>query len=575
MNAQNNFIPFSNTTKPKLRTILAKHARRVDGSLNDMVALHTRGFREKAPIYLSDGTMLTDVGASTLIQHPDNRLAVVFSPNPDKVRRVTTRLDTEGRPVDLKRAGVGETQGLIVVSARECDEYGLQPSWVNDAIVKHNALVSASNGFHGILKRTNENMWRSESVIYEVKEFKNKGKSDEGDGLVTLSCGYGVGISIDALRKKDTIQKKLRNFYKRLNRDKVNIKKSDSYIYIKNHFLKVSPKIVEGFSPRHITFKKGYETYFSEAIRKKNQSKGLIRRALGYVGLKAALVTTGVLSVGFILISGALKAFRAQAIGSLMRSIPAVAWQLATRQGLKTIMAASAAVFLLSAYFVSNLIAGSKDSQSQIWKIGNSNNASNSFYEEKKDPNVLRLRYQVADSKQVEEAMALNVLEYNSVPADSKIYEEEPEEYSMNRLYSTKSIQKGSLMEEYNLNAHRIAYYNERNGLRRISVPDLKTTFVTYAEHQEGDLEVSRQEKKILDEGEVIKITLNETTNKLERVAMKYNEFEENILLITQQSYRDSVIFHPDHDEYMEKKREERERKRLANRVRSVFSLQA
>lgn len=557
------------STDSKFRNILASHAVRQDAKHRDLTKLHREGGRYIRTIYLKDGTMLSDIGGSKLIQHPDNRLAVVFNDNPDKVRSVTLRTSEDGSLEQLKHPGLASTDGLIIISARECDSYGLPKSWVSESVIKHNALVSFSNSLHGILKRTGESEWRSESLSYDITPPKQKRGEDVDETKMNLSCGYGVGIKANTVNDDETFQKRLWRWHKNLNRTRVLVDKDDIYPMVQNHFSVIGPKVLQGFNPRSKTFTKGFETKFSEAVKKKNAAKGLVRRATNYVLLKTALVTSGALGAAFLLLSGIASTFKGKAIGNLIRSVPGVLWQLLSRRAFALIPAATIAVAAFTIYFLSNTIANANSKQQQIWLLKNADNKSNSFYASQKDPDVMARRYQEADPKQMAEARTISVEDYGFVPSDVEVYDEEPEFYSLNRLFSTKSVREGSLMEAFSLNAHKISYYDESKGIQRVVIPDLKTAFVTFSHSSENDIEMSSRQRAILDEGEVIKIVENPNTGELEKTAMSYSAFEADLLKITQEFANHSLLTDPRHDDYMREKAEEAERNKIINRLKT------
>jgi hypothetical protein len=547
---------FDSQTEPTLKDILSRHAEASPVRHQDLMTLHKRGFRNMQPVYLSDGTMLTDTGGSTLVQHPDNRLAVVFNYNPDKVRRVKDKNDKEGL------ARLNSTEGLIVIDARECDSPGLVKEWVNDAVMTHNVLISNSNTFHGILKRTTDNEWRSESISYNIASVEG----GNNEGAAVLSCGYGLGLAVLAISDKEKFQKKLLRWRARLTRDKIVIDKKDAYPIMHEHFGKIAPKVMQGFNPHHVTFEEGNETEFSKKITKKIDDKGLVRKHWGKTCLKTALIASTLVGLGFMLASGVVRTFKFHAINNLIKSTPATALRLLGPKSFTMLPAAGAAAAFFAIYFLSHTFANAK--QQQIWTLKDMEDVSSSFYEKQK-AEVLSRRYQTADSKQIEDSRALNVEEYDFLPADAKTYKREPAFYSLHRLFSTKSVREGSLMEAFTLNGHDISYYDESHGIRRVVIPALKTAFVTYAHVKEGELEVSKTQKRILDSGEVIQITEDPETRKLKKEVISYDEYEKRLANIIPFSDNETLISHPAHEEYMARQASEKEAAKLTNRIRN------
>lgn len=555
------------------RKILAGHAARINSTHRDLFKLHRQGGKRCVrTVYLEDGTMLSDVGGSKLIQHPDNRLAVIFNENPDKVRTVTLRAAEDGSLERLKHPGLASTKDMIVVSARKEDSFGLAESWVPEAVIKHNALVSYGTALHGILKHTHDREWRSESISYEIADADPRQVRKHQDKISMLSCGYGVGLKANTVSDEDTIQKRLWRWYKRMNRNRIPVYKNRITDVIKDHFSKISPKVMQGFGPRQVTFREGLESDFSRAVEMKYKSGGRFCGAISKFYLRAGLMTSAAMGASFLLVSGMLASFRIKAIGNLMRAIPGALWQVFSRRIFALVPAMTIAAAAFALYFISNTIANANAKQQQIWLLKNAQNKSNTFYAEPKNKEVMALRYQEADPQQIAASRVITPEEYGYVPADVTIHKEEPEFYTLNRLYSTRSVREGSLMEAFTLNAHRIAYYNESRGIERIVLPDLKTSFVTYSHSKTNDEDISERLRAILDEGDVIKISESAETGELEKRVLSYAEFEKDLLRITSEFAGKTTLIHPEHDDYM-RGQEEAEAKKVLNRLKTTLGL--
>ena len=561
------------TRPPQLRTILARHAQRQNLNHYDMLNLHKEGFNHLRTLYLSDGTMLSDMGGSTLVQHPDNRLAVVFNHNPDKVRRVEvekTALNDNGHVVQCSE--LASTDGLIVLEARECDKRGLIKDWVSEAVITHNNLVSDSTAYHGLLKRTGDAQWASESMSYElVDPTKKETKALKQDGkpkieYARLCCGYGMGLMAENVSEQEKIQKKLWQWKKKLARDTLVIRRDRAYKLMQEHYETVAPKVIQGYTPHHVTFKDGYETEFSKRVRAKKHVKGVIGKVSSYVGHSAYMLSSYVVGALFLIASGVVKTIRGSALKSTIRSAPGAIWQFMSRKGWAYAPAAGIAMVFFAAYFLSNAMANAK--QQQIWTIKNKDDVSNSFYKYSNDPEAMARRYQLADAQKMEECRALDLFDYDCVPADVTAYDDEPEFYSLNRLLSTKSVREGSLMEAFRLNGYDIGFYDEANGIRRVVIPDLKTAFVSHVGSKKEALEVSEKQEEILNMGEVIKVCLDPKTRKIKKQVMKYSDYEHDILQITAQYHTRALCQHPEHEAYLEAKKQQTEDKKIINRVK-------
>ncbi|MCI5060621.1 MAG: hypothetical protein MRY79_06070 [Alphaproteobacteria bacterium] len=559
---------------PQLRAILARHAQRQNLNHHDMLKLHREGFNHMRPVYLEDGTILFNRGAYTAIQHPDNRIAVIFDHNPDKIRRVEVTKEALDSSHTYQCSEISETEGLIVVGARECDKKGLPKSWVERAVDDHDLLMSRATSYHGILKRTGDDEWSTEGRTYTLidpdKNLKKKVKLDENDTQHhVLRCGYGLGLMAGHVAEHETRRQKLIDFKKRVTWDAMALKKERAYNVMSDDFEVGAPRDIQGFNPHDVTYKSDFHSEFSKNVVTLKESN-IGKKNWFFLQRKSA-------DISFLMISGIIREFRKTFGKSAAKAVPGAVGQFIFRAVLQKAalgFAASVAAAIFLVQFLSNTISGAK--KTHLMSLSDMDDVSHTFYKYNTDEEVMSRRFQEADPEQIKECRALSRQEYDFVPLDAEIHEDEPKQYDLNRFLSTDSVREGSRMEAFRLNAHDVTFYDESHGLRRVVIPDLKTAFVTYVGTKEDALETSQNQKAILDQGEVIKVVKNEKDRIVEFRAMSYSEFEENLLQITQEREEIPPCVHPQNVIYLEQKRQEEaeKEKKMTYRVKRRLGLE-
>jgi len=558
----------ANDNVRSLRNVLAREGQRINASHDELKALHVAGYRNTRIVYLKDGTMLGDMGGSTLAIHPDNRLAVLSNSNPDKVRAVMTKIDSAGDIIHLDFPRLASHEGHIVLDARLQDEMGVSPDWVPHSVNQHDYLISESNADFGIIKHTSERTWRSEALEYEVKPLSKKQKKQygaEAENKEILFCGYGVGIAAEKAEKDQTFLKWLWKTRRRLNRDYVIANKFEIENIVIEHAGKVSPKILEGFDPHEITFKAGFKSKFSEGIIKRHfgfykkivnhQSTKFVPPHLVYHGvelgnkslIKGKILTSVGLGATALLASGVYNTIGKTLKTNVLTSLPKAAGTFFARGGAVRIWAVIPTFMAALTVKIMNSAKAAK----QKWINTDTKNISASFYEEKKDAKVRERFYQKADPKEVSLMKLVSDGEYRCRPADAEVYEEIPEFYSLNRLFNTKSNGAGTELDAFLLNNHELGRYKEKNGMEQISIPELRVVYVTGMDCSiDDELDLAQQTKDILFQNDVIRIVERED-GQLSQKPMSYEEFEKDVQRVTREFKANTRLSHPYHEEYM------------------------
>jgi len=559
----------ANDNIKSLRNVLAREGQRINASHDDLKALHVAGYRSMRIVYLKDGTMLGDMGGSTLAIHPDNRLAVLSNSNPDKVRAVMTQIDSAGDIIHFDFPQLASYEGHIVLDAHQRDELGVSPDWAPHSVNQHDNLISEGNADFGIIKHIDDDTWRSEALEYEVKPLSEKQKIQYGsdaENKAVLFCGYGVGIAAEKAEKDQKFLKWLWKTRRRLNRDHIIASKSDIENIVVEHASKVLPRILEGFDPHETTFETGFESKFSESIIKRHfgfykkivnhQLTKLIPPHLVYHGVELGnqslikgkiLISVG-LGAAALLASGIYNTIGKTLKTNVLTSLPKAAGTFFIKGGAVRMWA------VIPAFMVTLFpkVINSAKAATQKWTNKDTKNISASFYEEKKDAKVRERLYQKLDPKEVSLMKLVSDDEHPFRPADAKIYDEIPEFYSLNRLFNTKSNGAGTEMDGFKINSNEVAYYREKNGMEQISIHRLRVVYITAMDCSiEDELDLAHQTKEILFQDDVIRI-VEGADRQLSQKPMSYDEFEQDIQEVTREFKANTRLTHPNHAKYME-----------------------
>jgi hypothetical protein len=549
------FKPKKRNEARSLRHILVDKGECISASHADLKALHILGHNRLQPKFLPDGTMLTDLGGVTCVMMPDGRLGAVFSPNPKNIMPLNGKTESPFVPdAEINYPKLRTAEGLTVLDMRVKPDDGLDPDWVSEASHKFDALMTDSFTDFGLLIRVDENRWRNQAVEYEITEPSKKKhrKNVIGNNPQSiLKCRYGM--SIDAIQETkgnknvSLIAKAHRAISRVLHTDWASFDAEQSQDVMTKHFGGIANKVQQGFNPHKVTFSEGNESDFSEKILGRSSNKTRLDKAKS----KAIFFMAGATSTVLTMVSTLASGLANTSSDYSKKNARGAVTKLATTAITKRAITVGGGATLVA----SNFILRSMNTailQTSKWLNLNKENIGHTAYKHREDPKVRKRVFQEADPEQLENAMTLSLEEYDVSAGPSSQVRHIPKQYILNRLFNTKAIGDGAVMEGFDVQGQELTHYRERSGIERTRLPHSDIVYVTAVNaNKDEDWGLMDQTKEYLESTDVLKVW-KDKKGKLRAKSITFQEYEDDLIKVTQSTPKNPVLAHPDAKAFQE-----------------------